>query len=176
MKKRSANAKKMRSERQAPKKTSSAHRYYLVAEFSAEEKQAIQQYCQTHNLSISRFLAQVALDDASAKKAEPEEPLTVTINLPASKRAKLLYLARLKEKSIDQLIEEFIAPTLGKNKRGPGASYTLATERVPLYLNAQEHALLMKHMEKQGVSSRHYFAQLAVQAIEKRSASRKSKR
>lgn len=165
----------MRSERQPSRKAGSAHRHYLVAEFTSEEKHAIQKYCDSLGLSVSRFLAQVALDDASANKKDAEEPLTVTINLPATKRAKLLYLARLKEKSIDQLIEEFIAPTLDKNRRGPGSDYTLATERVPLYLNAQEHALLMKHMEKEGLSSRHYLAQLAVQAIKKPAAKRKTK-
>lgn len=175
MKSKSVNAKKMRSEKQPSKKAGSAHRHYLVAEFTSEEKQAIQEYCNRHSLSISGFLAQVALEDATLKKKEAQDPLTVTINLPASKRAKLLYLARLKEKSIDQLIEEFIAPTLDKNKRGPGTDYTLATERVSVYLNAQEHALLMKHMEKEGVSSRHYLAQLAVQAIKKPAAKRKSK-
>ncbi len=177
MKRRPASAKKTRSEKLAPRKAGSARTHYLLAQVTKKEKQAILEYCDRHNLSVSAFLTQVALEDARAKKkAVPEEPLTITINLPANHRAKLLYMARLRQKSIEQLVEEFIAPKLAKNQRGPGANFTLPTETLRYYLNDEEHALIKKHMEKEHVSSRHYLAQLAVQAIEKRIPRREAKR
>jgi hypothetical protein len=177
MKRRSTSVKKVRSETRAQKKAGSARSHYLLAEVTSEEKQAILKYCKTHNLSVSGFLGQVALEDAKArKKAGEDEPLTITINLPASKRAKLLYMARLKEKSVDELVEEFIAPSLAKNRRGPGSRYTLHTEALRYYLNDEEHALIKNHMEKEHVSSRHYLAQLALKTIQKRGPRRPSKR
>lgn len=176
MKRKSESAKRVRPEASSRKKTGSARSHYLLAEVTFEEKQAILEYCKNHNLSVSRFLAQVALEDAQAKKkAAPQEPLKITINLPANERAKLLYIARLKEKSIDQLVEEFIAPSLAKNSRGPGTRYTLKTQEIRYYLNDEEHALIKKHMEKEHVSSRHYLAQLALRAIEKRGSRRAPK-
>ena len=149
----------------------------MLAEVTPEEKDAILKHCKSHNLSVSRFLSQVALDDAKAKKkATREAPLTITINLPANERAKLLYMARLKEKSVDELVEEFIAPSLAKNRRGPGSRYTLETEILRYYLNDEEHALIKKHMEKEHVSSRHYLAQLALRAIATRGPRRAPKR
>lgn len=177
MMKRSVNARKLRPEKPAPRKAGSTRNHHLLAEVTLEEKQAILKYCKTHNLSVSGFLAQVALEDAKAKKkAAPEEPITITINLPANQRAKLLYMARLREKSIEELVEEFIAPNLAKNQRGPGAQFTLPTETLRYYLNDDEHILIKKHMEKEHVSSRHYLAQLALQTIQKHSARREPKR
>ncbi len=85
-------------------------------------------------------------------------------------------MARLKEKSIEELVEEFITPNLDKNPRGPGSDYTLPTEILRFYLNDAEHALIMKHMEKEHVSSRHYLAQLALQRIQQRGPVRDKKR
>ncbi|HEV3037264.1 MAG TPA: hypothetical protein VHA33_05700 [Candidatus Angelobacter sp.] len=174
MKRRSTSARKARTE--ARKVASPRSRHHLIADVTPEEKQAILKYCETHNLSVSRFLAQVALDDASAKKKSAEhEPLTITIKLPASQRAKLSYMARLKEKSIEQLVQEFLAPSLAKTPRGPASRYTLSTESLRFYLSDQEHALILKHMEKEQVSSRHYLAQLALQVIEERGSRRRPK-
>jgi hypothetical protein len=174
---RSATAKKFRAQAPISKKSGLARSHYLLAQVTPEEKLAILRYCKSHNLSVSGFLAQVAIQDARAKKKSgQEQPLTITINLPASKRAKLLYTARLKEKSIDRLVEEMIAPSLAKNRRGPGARYTLKTEALRYYLNDEEHALIKKHMEKEHLSSRHYLAQLALQAIEQRGPRRAPKR
>lgn len=162
--------------RAAPRKTNSARKRHLLAEVTPQEKQAILDYCQAHDLSVSSFLAQVALDDARSKrKTASLDTLTITINLPANRHAKLLYLARLREQSIDELINDFIEPNLAKNHRGPGSLYTLHTETLRYYLNNEEHALIKKHMQKQHVSSRHYLAQLAIQTITRQSLHRKSK-
>src|SRR2546421_539860 len=95
--------KKLRSEplTLAPRKSGSPRKHHLLPEFTLDEKKHVLEYCTKNNISVSDFLARVALEDARVgKKAEKEEPLTVTINLPGSQRAKLLYIARLKEKSI----------------------------------------------------------------------------
>src|SRR5947209_6507414 len=93
-------AKKLRAEAPFPNKAASVRSHYLLAEVTPEEKKNILKHCKTQNMSVSRFLAQLALEDASTKKkASPEEPLTIRIKLPPGKRAKLLYIARLKEKS-----------------------------------------------------------------------------
>ncbi|HLJ85469.1 MAG TPA: hypothetical protein VKZ53_01520 [Candidatus Angelobacter sp.] len=176
MKRRPASLKKPQLEISGPKKSAQARKHHLLAEVTPEEKQAILGYCETHDLSVSRFLAQVALEDATTRKtAMREEPLTITLSLPANKRAKLLYMARLKEKTIDALVEEFLTPTLDKNRRGPGSRYTLQTEVLRYYLNDEEHSLIKRHMEKEHVSSRHYLAQLALKVIEKGAQRREAK-
>ncbi len=159
-----------------PRKTNSARKRHLLAEVTLQEKKAILDYCQAHNLSVSSFLAKLALDDArSTRKTASFDTLTITINLPANRHAKLLYLARLREQSIDDLINDFIEPNLAKTHRGPGSLYTLQTETLRYYLSDEEHALIKNHMQNQHVSSRHYLAQLAIQTIARQSLRRKNR-
>ncbi|HEV2988350.1 MAG TPA: hypothetical protein VG759_07905 [Candidatus Angelobacter sp.] len=164
----SANASKFRPETPAARKPSPARSHSLLAKVTPQEEQAILEYCQSRNLSVSRFLAQVALDDARSKKKVRAQSLTITIKLPSHQCPKLLYMAQLREKSIHLLVEDFTAPKLDKT-RGPGSRYTLQSETLRSYLNSSEYALLKRHMENQQAPSRHYLAQLALQAIQRHS-------
>jgi hypothetical protein len=144
----------------------SARKHHLFVDVTDKEKQLILAYCNSKDLSVSEFLAEVALDDARPSKANSRlketSPRTVQIELSEHDYAKLVYKSRLRKISPEDFIHTRLLPDLQKSKEWG----SLERETLRYYVSDKEHRTLLDHMKKFGHSSRHYVAFLAVQAIE----------
>jgi hypothetical protein len=142
------------------RKKSSSHRTRAVAtDVTAKEKQLILKHCLKHKISVSAYLADLALADAAQNNAQDEEEFT--LKLPYNQVQQLRLLARVKQKSANDLIAEFVTRPLA-NKQPHGS---LETENIRFYLNEEEHEILRKHVANKGVSTRNYVALLALEDI-----------
>jgi hypothetical protein len=135
---------------------------YLVADFTEEEKRRVIDYCLKQKISVSQFLADVAIEDAKKPRTNPEQE-TITVKLPADKTQKLAILARLKEKSLDELVQELILKAADEQRQPVSR---LKTRNLSYYLTQKEHQLVMKHVAKTGASAKNYIATLALKTIE----------
>ena len=134
----------------------------MRADVTPGEKEIILEHCIKNKISVSQFLADVALTDAQESNGEEQE---FTFKLPREQARKLLLMARLKQKSPDDFIPELLLPPLD-NKQPHGS---LEIENLTLYVSQDEHQLLKKHMKKKGFSARNYIAMVALEAIAKQS-------
>jgi len=156
------------------KKAESPRNHYLLSDVTKDEKRQILDYCIRHKVSVSQFLAELVLEDAkkSGRRGsgdEEEEVITVTLRIPRTQNKKLALLARLQEKTVDELIQELVLPSL-ESRQPPG---TLETETIRYYLSKDEHQIVKKHIARQGMSARNYAAILAVEAIAQEKKKRK---
>ncbi len=149
------------------KKADSPRDHYLLSDVTKDEKRAILEYCIRHKVSVSQFLAELALADAKDAAANPKredlEKCVVVLNIPRSQHMKLTLLARLQEKSIDELVQDLVLPSL-ETRQPPGS---LETETIRYYLSKAEHQIVKQHIAKQGMSARNYVSLLAMEAIAK---------
>jgi hypothetical protein len=152
-----------------PRKKSKSHRTRVVlTDVTAKEKEIIIKHCLDHKISVSAYLADLALADAQkAPKEKHSQEFTLTLTYEDVQ--KLMLLARVKQKSAAELLTEFITRPLA-NKQPHGA---VETENLRLYLNDEEHEIIRKHVGRTGVSARNYVALLALQDIAKQSSAKK---
>jgi uncharacterized protein (DUF1778 family) len=143
-------------------------KHHMHTDFSAEQKKLILAYCAKHNISVSQFLAEVAVNDANEslhrRAKEQEEEITITLRIPRDKRTKLEIFAERRGETIEDHIRAHILPLLEKQQ----TSFPLKTESVRYYLNKNEHELVIKQLKKRGLSGRNYVAFLALQKVKPR--------
>jgi hypothetical protein len=144
-------------------KAGAPRRQYLVTTVTEKEKEAILDYCDRHNKSVSAFLADLALADAQkpAKNKLQEQEITVTLKLPAVEIDKMRMFARLEEKSVENLLRELLQPGLKKRQ----TVTTLQMHTLRCWLSDDEHRTIKKYLGKHGLSARSYLALLALKAI-----------
>lgn len=136
----------------------------MISDFTPEEKRQIVAYCNKKQISISKFLADIALAEvrrAGTKKSKANEELTITLKIPAEKNAKLQMFAHRQEKTLQQFLEGLILPTLEKER----TSFTSATTSLRYYLSPEEHRLLKNHLKSRNLSARSYISFLALKAL-----------
>ena len=136
---------------------------YLVTTVTGKEKEAIEQYCEQRNKSVSAFLADLALEDAKkpAKNKLKDQEITVTLKLPARDLDKLRMFARLENKSMEQLMVEQLQPSFQKRQ----TASSLEMHALRCWLSNDEHRTIKKYLAKHRLSARSYLALLALRAI-----------
>lgn len=146
------------------KKGKSARTHYMISDFTPREKRQIIEYCNRKEISISKFLADVALSAVRTGKDTAEEEITITLKFPAEKNAKLKMFAHRQEKSLEEFVEGLILPTLEKER----TSITAKTTSLRYYLSREEHRLVKDHLKARNLSARAYISYLALRALEER--------
>lgn len=141
-------------------------RQYLVTTVTKKEKEAILEYCDQHNKSVSAFLADLALKEAqkSKKNQAEEEEITVTLKLPAHDFDKMRMFARLEEKSVEKLLREILEPSFRRRQ----TATALEMHSLRCWLSDEEHRIIKAYLAKHRLSARSYLALLALKAINKR--------
>jgi len=137
----------------------------LFVDVSNKEKKLIQSYCDANNISVSEFLAGIALQDAAEPeptKGKPAPTRTIQIELTEHEYAKVVYKARLREVKPEAFIHTRLVSDLKKSKEWG----SLDLESLRCYVSDKEHKTLLKYLKRHGHSSRHYIAFLALQKIE----------
>jgi hypothetical protein len=149
------------------KKGKGARSHYMISDFTPEEKRQIVAYCNKKRISISKFLADVALADVrrAAKKGASDEELTITLKIPSEKNAKLQMFAHRQEKTLQEFLEGLILPTLDKER----TSHTSATTSLRYYLSSEEHRQLKTYLKAKNLSARTYISFLALKALNNQS-------
>jgi hypothetical protein len=148
------------------KKGKSARTHYMISDFTPEEKRQIVAYCNKKQISISKFLAGIALAEVrrATRKGTTDEELTITLKIPADKNAKLQMFAHRQEKTLQEFLEALILPTLEKER----TSFTSTTTSLRCYLSPEEHRLLKNHLKARNLSARTYISFLALKALDAR--------
>ena len=141
-------------------------RNYLATRVTEKEKKAVEEYCFRHGMSVSAFLADLALNDAKRRSnsGQEEEEITVTLKLSSRDIDKMRIFARLEEKTIEELLQELVQP--GVQKRQTASALEMQTLRC--WLSNEEHAVIKKYLAKHRLSARNYLALLALKAINQR--------
>jgi hypothetical protein len=148
------------------KKGKSARTHYMLSDFTPEEKRQIVAYCNKKQISVSKFLAGIALAEVrrASKTGRTDEELTITLKIPADKNAKLQMFAHRQEKTLQEFLEGLILPTLEKER----TSFTSTTTSLRCYLSPEEHRLLKNHLKARNLSARTYISFLALKALNAR--------
>lgn len=135
---------------------------YLATRVTEKEKKAVEEYCSQHGMSMSAFLADLALTDAKRPptSGQEQEEITVTLKLSSRDIDKIRIFARLEEKTFEELVQEFVQP--GVQKRQTFSSLKLRTVRC--WLSDEEHRIIKKYLAKHGLSARNYLALLILKA------------
>lgn len=141
-------------------------RNYLAISVTEKEKETIDDYCSRHGMSVSAFLADLALKEAKRppNSGQEEEEITVTLKLSSREIDKIRIFARLEEKTIEKLLQELVQP--GVQKRQTASALEMQTLRC--WLSNEEHAVIKKYLAKHRLSARNYLALLALKAINQR--------
>lgn len=136
----------------------------MISDFTPREKRQIIEYCNRKQISISKFLSDVALSEVqrTGKSDTVEEEITITLKFPAAKNAKLKMFAHRQEKSLEEFVESLILPTLEKER----TSITSKTTSLRYYLSPEEHRLLKSHLKARNLSARTYISYLALRVLE----------
>lgn len=138
-------------------------RRYLAATVTQKEKDAILEYCNKHNMSVSAFLADLALKDAQRSgKRSAEEQITLTLRLPAHHVDKMLIFARLEDKTLADLLRKLLEPSFQKRQ----TTTALKLHTIRCWLSNEEHRVIKRHLARHRLSARSYLALLALKAIE----------
>lgn len=148
------------------KKTKQERTRYMIADFTPEEKEQVIQHCAKEHLSVSRFLASVALDDIRRENEQgpTEEEVTIKLRISREQNAKLRVFARRQNKTPDQFCQDVLLPALTKGK----TSFTAKVESLRYYLSPDEHRLLKKYLKSKNLSARSYVSYLAMKALQQR--------
>jgi hypothetical protein len=144
----------------------SPRRHFLYLDVTKEEQQKIRDYCVEQKISVSQFLADLVIKDATKSKPKRREKVTIRAEFEVTpeEQEKLELLIRLHQKdSIGQFVSELLRPNLQVQKVHAPA------ETTPLryYLSEEEHEIVTKHMASKGIATRNYGALLALKAIDK---------
>src|SRR5580765_8035173 len=131
----------------------SPRRNFLYLDVTKEEQKKIQDYCQQRKISVSQFLADIVIKDATKSKPKRKEKVTILAKFEVTpeEQEKLELLIRLHQKdSIGQFVSELLRPNLEVQKMHAPA------ETTPLryYLSKEEHDIVTKHMASKGIATR----------------------
>jgi hypothetical protein len=148
-----------------------ARTHHLLTEVTAAEKKLIVDYCLEHRLSISQYLAELILQDATQHKQH--DKITVTYNIPGQEAVtlpidpndadKLELWARAQGKSLAQLMHGRLTANLPERPTN-----NLTTDNLRYYLSEKEHRIVTKYITHKGVSGRKYVSLLAIKDIQRR--------
>jgi hypothetical protein len=141
-------------------------RRFLYTDVTSDEYQKILQYCQQNQISISQFLADITLKDATKPKPRRKKKVIVKakLELTPEEQDRLELLARLHQKPS---ISEYIREVLGPNLKLRSVHTPVDTTALRFYLSEEEHEKVTKHMASKGISARNYAAMLALRTISK---------
>jgi len=143
-------------------KAGAPRRHYLVTTVTDIEREAIMKHCARHNISVSAFLADLALKDAQRSKAKREdEEITVTLKLSARDIDKMRMFARLEEKSLEELLHDMLEPSFKRRQ----TATALEMHSLRCWLSDDEHRTIKTYLAKHRLSARSYLALLALKAI-----------
>jgi hypothetical protein len=147
-------------------KAGAPRRQYLVTTVTELEREAILKYCDRHKISVSAFLAALALKDAqrSAKAMRKDEEVTITLKLSARDIDKMRMFARLEEKSVEDLLRDMLEPNFKKRQ----TATALEMYSLRCWLSDKEHRIIKEYLAKHRLSARSYLALLALKAINDR--------
>lgn len=147
-------------------KVGAPRRHYLVTTVTDIEREAILKYCDRHKISVSAFLADIALKDAqrSAKAKREDEEVTITLKLSARDIDKMRIFARLEEKSVEELLREMLEPNFKRRQ----TATALEMHSLRCWLSDEEHRIIKAYLAKHRLSARSYLALLALNAINER--------
>jgi len=137
---------------------------HLNTDFSSEQKKLVLAYCKQHNISVSQFLAEVALNDAEEslhRRADEEDEITITLRIPRAKRTKLEIFAQRRGQTIEDHVRAQLLPLLDKQQ----PPHPVKKNSLRYYLNKKEHELVLRQLKKRGLSGRNFIAFLAVQKV-----------
>ncbi|MFZ0774258.1 MAG: hypothetical protein WCA49_15285 [Candidatus Sulfotelmatobacter sp.] len=139
-------------------------RNYLVTSVTEKEKQAITEYCSRRRISVSAFLADLVLADAKrpANREQEGQEITVTLKLSARDIDKMRIFARLEEKTIAELLQELVQPSVQKRQ----TASALEMQTLRCWLSNEEHRIIKKYLAKHRLSARNYLALLALNTID----------
>jgi hypothetical protein len=145
------------------KKSKSARTRYMITDFTPAQRAQVVNYCRKHNISVARFLAELALEDArrASEHDLPEQDLTITIKIPAAKLAKLQIFAQRQKKTTANFLRDLVLPALDKQK----TSFVTETTSLRYYLSPDEHRLVTKNLKARRLSARNYISFLALKEI-----------
>jgi len=148
------------------KKSKTARTHYVIAEFTPDERAKVVDHCKKEGVSVSSFLARVALQDLyMGSRGEPEEyEITITLKLPAEENARIDRISRRRGQTIPEFLRQALQPALKKGK----SVFTEKTETLRCYLSEREHDMLMKYLKERKLSSRNYISYLALKELERR--------
>jgi hypothetical protein len=153
-------------------KTKTPRTHFLATDVTKEEHQKILQHCLANGISLSQFLADLVLVDATSRQPDRKQKITVKaeFDLTSDEYDKLEMLARIHQKDdISQLIRELLMPNLELERlHGPLETITLR-----YYLSKAEHDIVTQHVASKGFSARNYAAMLARKAISQQDKKRK---
>jgi hypothetical protein len=137
--------------------------HFLLADVTKAENEEIQQYCSDRNISVSQFLADLALNDADQPKTKRKRKVIVKpkLQFTQEQQIRLELLARLNEESVDELIRDLIEQKIKAQR----VHAPLETVSLRFYLSQDEHEKVLKHIATTGFSARNYLAMLALRAI-----------
>jgi len=148
----------------ARKPGTSPRTYHLNTDFSSQQKKLILAYCAEHQISVSQFLAEVALNDAREsvdQRVDEEEEITITLRIPRHKRTKLEIFAQRRGETIGDHVRAQLLPLLEKQQ----PPHPAKKNSLRYYLDKKEHELVRRQLKKRGLSGRNYIAFLAVQKV-----------
>jgi hypothetical protein len=140
----------------------------MQTDFTAEQRDSVLEHCGKRGISVSQFLAELAVEDAKTSLRHPddeEEELTLTFKIPRHKSRKLAIFAQRRGETVEDHVLRLLLPWLEKQK----TSFSVETASLRYYLDDAEHALVMKQLKKRGLSARNYVSFLAMQAVNKSS-------
>jgi hypothetical protein len=146
------------------KRGASPRSHHMLTDLSPDQKELILDYCAEHEISISQFLADLAVKDAQEslhRRTDEEEEITVTLRIPRDQRTKLEIFAQRRGETIEDHISANLRSMLEKQK----TSFPVKTESLRYYLNTKEHDLVRKQWKKRGLSGRNFIAFLALQKV-----------
>jgi len=144
---------------------------FLWAEVTKAEHDEIQAYCRRNHISVSQFMADLLLKDATKSKAKRKQKVILRpeIQLTPQQQAKLELLARLhQKKSVGEYILDVLEPELELQR----LHVPLKTKMVRYYLSDEEHATVTNHIAESGLSATNYAAMVALRTIRKDSNKR----
>jgi|SRR5205809_4716937 len=137
---------------------------FLDTDVTKEEQQEILQYCLNNKISVSQFLADLVIEDAT--KQQPNRRQKVVVNaqfeVTYEQQEKLEVLMRLHKKdTLGELIRELLTPNLDLERpQGP-----LETTTLRYYLSKEEHEMVTNHIASKGITARNYAAMLALKTL-----------
>ena len=139
-------------------------RNFLYIEVTEDERKAIQDYCVKNHISISQFLAELLLDDASKPTRTEKILLKPELEFTPAQHEKLELLAMLYSKtSLDQLIRDLIQPMLDAQHLHTDRE----TSMIRFYLSQEEHQAVATHIAAKRLPAGKYVAMLALKAVAK---------
>lgn len=150
----------MTSKKKQPK---SPRTHYLISDFTPDEIRQISAYCKRKHISISKFLADLAVNEVHRASKEPrkEEQITITLTVSAEELAKIKMFAHRNETTMDKFLKNLVTPTVAKAK----TYYTSATRSLRYYLSPTDHKLILDFLKNRNLSARTYISYLALEVL-----------